>query len=160
MQYFGCHMVYFVTCPMPTDTVTQVASHVSITRAFQYWHTGVMCLSSDCFGQWDIVSPFGPYDKKQQAYYGNTQIYPDHMYLSHKYLQVHWYCQVLFDSARFLFLDFGSCNDTTNANRYSVTLHRMYIKIKNKCLTTEVWKLLDSSGFLWISKRFVFQNII
>jgi hypothetical protein len=47
---------------------------------------------------------------------------------------------VLFDTARSLLLYFGSCNDTTNANHYSLTLHILHIKIKNKCLA----KLMDN----------------
>jgi len=40
IQYLGYHKVYFLKCPMPTHIETQVASHVSITRAFPvltYW---------------------------------------------------------------------------------------------------------------------------
>lgn len=138
MQYLGCHMVHFLMCPMPTDTVTRVALHVSITRAFQSWHTGVMCLSGDCFVHWDIVSPFGAHDKNSRHTMGTPKftltkcIQVTNVCWYSGDVGVIWYCKIPAS-------DLGSCNNTTDANHYSLTLPVLYIK--NKCLA----KLMDST---------------
>jgi hypothetical protein len=42
--------------------------------------------------------------------------------------------RVFFDSEGFLLLYFKSCNETTSANNYYLTLQMLHIKIKNTCL--------------------------
>lgn len=58
---------------------------------------------------------------------------------------------VLFDTEIPLLLDFGPCNDTTNANHYYQNLHALHIKIKNNCLAKLVDSiLLHDTACLWV----------